>query len=678
MDSLRHNGIYTLRPPDPNNLTVRVRGKDIVLDRLQEEMAVAWVRKIGTPYVDDSVFKSNFSKDFSKQLGVSPPLRLDDAREIDLIQVTAFIEAERKRKATMTREEKKADLERRKAEREQLKERYGYAAVDGQRMELANYQTEPSGIFMGRGQHPLRGRWKQGASEKGITLNLDPGAVRPEGTWKKIVWAPDCMWIAKWIDKLTRKEKYIWLHDSTPIKQEREEAKFDKALRMEAKTEQIRSDIMEGLHSTDAKRREIAAACYLIDRLSLRVGDEKDPDEADTVGATTLRVEHLTLKKDSVVFDFLGKDSVPWHKELDLPPDIFEVFKELYERAAEKVESFKARASPKTSADPKKIALIFPDVRSTHVNKFLGEVDSDLTAKVFRTLHATVKIRDELDQSKVRRTDLEFAKRTAFKRANLEVARVMNHTKQAPKGWANTAQRYESRIRTAEQKLAVTRKQLSSMRVRLREAKKREDAARTMFEESVQRQKQIVEKNWQSVIAWRERRDKTKLTWDNARDRRRRTRTSRRKALTTKKERLDEAKMRIDNARGRLDKIEAGLVNTRARYEKSRDVLTKRVAALAALKGKSAERIDRVQRAVEAQKDRVKKAEVAKQRLEADYELANASRTWNLGTSLKSYVHPRVVHRWCQRVNLDWQSLYSRTLQRKFAWVELPSSSGEK
>jgi len=678
MDSLRHNGIYTLRPPDPNNLTVRVRGKDIVLDRLQEEMAVAWVRKIGTPYVDDSVFKSNFSKDFSKQLGVSPPLRLDDAREIDLIQVTAFIEAERKRKATMTREEKKADLERRKAEREQLKERYGYAAVDGQRMELANYQTEPSGIFMGRGQHPLRGRWKQGASERDITLNLDHGAARPEGNWKKIIWAPDCMWIAKWIDKLTRKEKYIWLHDSTPIKQEREEAKFDKALGMEEKTEPIRSHIMEGLHSTDAKRREIAAACYLIDRLSLRVGDEKDPDEADTVGATTLRVEHLTLKKDSVVFDFLGKDSVPWHKELDLPPDIFEVFKELYERAAEKVESFKARASPKTSADPKKIALIFPDVRSTHVNKFLGEVDSDLTAKVFRTLHATVKIRDELDQSKVRRTDLEFAKRTAFKRANLEVARVMNHTKQAPKGWANTAQRYESRIRTAEQKLAVTRKQLSSMRVRLREAKKREDAARTMFEESVQRQKQIVEKNWQSVIAWRERRDKTKLTWDNARDRRRRTRTSRRKALTTKKERLDEAKMRIDNARGRLDKIEAGLVNTRARYEKSRDVLTKRVAALAALKGKSAERIDRVQRAVEAQKDRVKKAEVAKQRLEADYELANASRTWNLGTSLKSYVHPRVVHRWCQRVDLDWRSLYSKTLQRKFAWVEMSSSSGQK
>ncbi|RDE17431.1 MAG: hypothetical protein C4K49_02835 [Candidatus Thorarchaeota archaeon] len=678
MDSLRHNGIYVLRPPDPHNLTIHVRGKDMILDGLQEEMAVAWVKKIGTPYVDDPVFKSNFSRDFSKQLGINPPLRLDDVGEIDLAEVTAFVEVQRKRKEIMTREEKKADLERRKAEREQLKEHYGYATVDSQKMELANYQTEPSGIFMGRGQHPLRGRWKQGASERDVTLNLDPSAVHPDGNWRKIMWVPDSMWIAKWIDRLTRKEKYIWLHDSTPIKQEREEAKFDKALRMEEKTDQISSYIMEGLHSLEAKRREIAAACYLIDRLSLRVGDEKDPDEADTVGATTLRVEHLTFKKESVVFDFLGKDSVPWHRELDLPPDIFEVFKELYERASEKVESFKARASTKTSADPKKIALIFPDVRSTHVNKFLSEVDSDLTAKVFRTLHATVKIRDELDQSKVRRTDQEFAKRAAFKSANLEVARVMNHTKQAPKGWASTAQRYESRIRAAEQKLAMTRKRLTSMRARLREVKKKEEAGRAKFEESVQRQKQIVDKNWQSVIAWRARRDKANLTWDNARDRRRRTRTSRRKGLTTKKERLDKAKVRIDNTRGRLDKIEASLVNARARYEKSRDALDKRVAAFAALKGTSAERIDRVQEAVRAQNDRVKKAEATKQRLETDYELANASRTWNLGTSLKSYVHPRVVHKWCQRVDLDWRSLYSKTLQRKFAWVEMSSLSGQK
>jgi Topoisomerase IB len=44
------------------------------------------------------------------------------------------------------------------------------------------------------------------------------------------------------------------------------------------------------------------------------VGDEKDPDEAHAVGATTLRKEHVTLTSDEIKFDFLGKDSVRWQE----------------------------------------------------------------------------------------------------------------------------------------------------------------------------------------------------------------------------------------------------------------------------------------------------------------------------------------------------------------------------
>ena len=39
----------------------------------------------------------------------------------------------------------------------------------------------------------------------------------------------------------------------------------------------------------------------------MRVGDEKDPDEADTVGATTLRKEHIKITTNTIEFDFLGK-----------------------------------------------------------------------------------------------------------------------------------------------------------------------------------------------------------------------------------------------------------------------------------------------------------------------------------------------------------------------------------
>ena len=52
--------------------------------------------------------------------------------------------------------------------------------------------------------------------------------------------------------------------------------------------------------------------------MALRVGDEKDTEgEADTVGATTLRVEHMKISGNKIEFDFLGKDSVRWKKTLE-------------------------------------------------------------------------------------------------------------------------------------------------------------------------------------------------------------------------------------------------------------------------------------------------------------------------------------------------------------------------
>jgi len=37
----------------------------------------------------------------------------------------------------------------------------------------------------------------------------------------------------------------------------------------------------------------------LIDRLALRVGNEKSEDEADTVGCCSLRVEHVKLEENN-------------------------------------------------------------------------------------------------------------------------------------------------------------------------------------------------------------------------------------------------------------------------------------------------------------------------------------------------------------------------------------------
>jgi DNA topoisomerase-1 len=592
--------------------------------------------------------------------------------EIDFSEVIDIVEEERERKENMTKEEKKAAREERKLIREELKEKYGYALVDGERMELGNYQTEPSGIFMGRGQHPLRGRWKQGAAQKDISLNIDPEAAEKlEGDWKELCWAPDTMWIAKWTDELTGKVKYIWLHDSTPIKQEREAAKFDKALKVERRIDEIREHIMEGLIDERPKRRMVAAACYLIDSLSLRVGDEKDPEEADTVGATTLRAEHLTFKGNTIVFDFLGKDSVPWHKEIQPDPQVYVVLKELYDKARERIESFKGRKRKKTKADPKKIAQIFPRVNSTHVNRFLSEVYPELTAKVFRTYHASTIMREELKKSKAKKVDPDFIKKAAFKRANLEVARVMNHTKQAPKGWNRSADRYRQRIKKAEVRVQKAKANLKDRRTRLKKLKKKETAAREKKQDLIKKKKQTLETYKDSVTSWREKRDKAKITWDNARASKSRTRTSRRKGKTTKKERLEDAQERIDRARERLDKNEASLVRARERYQKSKAALEKQQQAFTSWKENSAKRLASAEKSVRTAKERVKKAEDAKKKIEIDFALAKESRTWNLGTSLKSYIHPKVVYKWAQRVDYDWKKVYSKTLQRKFeGWID--------
>ena len=271
LTQLEHNGIIIAPGPPLTQLILTIRDRPVALSPKAEEMTLAWARKLGTPYVDDRVFARNFLSDFSTELGINPPLSRD---EVDFGPAIIIIEAERAAKAALTKEERKVAAAGRKVERERLKEIYGYATVNGERVALGNYMTEPSGIFMGRGKHPLRGRWKEGATARDVTLNISPGAPVPDGEWGEIVWQPESLWVARWKDKLSIKNKYVWLSDTAPIKQAREALKFDKAIELGHRLETVRTQLQQDLSNADDKRRMIATACYLIDALCLRVGDE--------------------------------------------------------------------------------------------------------------------------------------------------------------------------------------------------------------------------------------------------------------------------------------------------------------------------------------------------------------------------------------------------------------------
>jgi DNA topoisomerase-1 len=156
-----------------------------------------------------------------------------------------------------------------------------------------------------------------------------------------------------------------------------------------------------------------------------------------------------------------------------------------------------------------------------------------LTAKVFRTYHASKVVRDYLAKAEVRPDDPEFKKKYVATMANLEAAITCNHKRKLPKNWAESLRKKEERLK--------------ALKAKLREVRKKPSKARAKRVESL------------------------------------------------------------------LRKIEAAEIKIR---------------------------------------------------------IAKATRDYNLGTSLKSYIDPRIYVKWAKEVGHDWRKIYPKTLQRKFAWAE--------
>ena len=442
MKSLKHNGIF-VPPYDLKGFGVRIQGQSVKLTEKSEPMAMAWSRRVLSTTIPppDKVFTKNFMKEFLEQLKKENPSAgyldsfipnylscidnpsatqnngCEQVNEIDFSQVKSFIIDDKAKKEALTKEEKKKLAEERKVKRLEFKEKFGYAEVDGQKLEIANWTAEPSCLFAGRGDHPQRGKWKEGPSEQDIILNLPKDkdgnllVPRPQGNWKDIVWEPSKMYVAKWEDKLTDKIKYVWFSDTAFLKQNREKDKFQKAETLGKQIKQIEGHILKNLTDEDETRRKVATVSWLILVPNMRVGDEKDPDEADTVGAITLRNEHIKIVGDTLHFDFLGKDSVRWVKEYKAPPEVIK-----------NIEYFS-----KTSKE-----YLFEGIDSKHVSRFLSEKMPKLTAKVFRTWRCTKTVREELEKSGVTKEDPDYKKSFAAKIANFKVAEVANHKRKIP------------------------------------------------------------------------------------------------------------------------------------------------------------------------------------------------------------------------------------------------------
>jgi len=596
MKQLHHNGVLVPRRYEGTDLIVKVKVKKIKLTPEQGEMALAWAKKVGTPYVEDPVFAKNFHRDFSKKLGIKVK-----SGDVDYSEILSVLEKERAWKANLSREERKKLAAQRKANREANKERYGYTWVDGAQMEVANYVVEPSSIFIGRGKHPLRGCWKEGPREEDIDLNLSPDAPRPLGKWNAITWQPDSMWIARWQDKLTGKTKYVWFSDASILKQRKDIEKLNKARELRRNLEQVRSHIHENLDADDLRRRKTATICFLIDKLKIRVGDEKDPDEADTVGASTLRPEHIRSNGDgTVTISFLGKDSVPHVFRVELPHNITRNLKEF----AAKAES-----------------TLFDGVGSKHVSEFLDEVMTGLSAKVFRTCYASEAVETKLERAPVKPEDSEYMKKYIATMANLEAAKVCNHRRTIPKTWKSSLEKKKDRLKALRDRANVAHGKLRQ------KAKEQEERYRERLERQEER-------------------------------------------LKTMKKKLDAYRRQLAERKQQGKPVIA--LNRRISLQRKAVAGQKRQFKM--LKIKHAERMKKSEQRLESRRLR-DKAAIGKLKLRIDAQKETCD--YNLVTSLKSYIDPRIYCDWGKQVNYDWKQYYPKALQKKFSWVENDRASPE-
>jgi DNA topoisomerase I len=476
--TLEHRGVAFPPEYQSRGIGIVIRGERFILNRDQEELIYAWAKKKNTHYIQDPIFQSNFlidlrallpekfrSIDFIKDIDFSEAFRLVDHEN-------TIKEAEIQRIKNLPKDEKRKISLQKKEERERLKAIYGKAIVDDVEVEIANWLVEPPGLFMGRGQHPLRGKWKPRVRAQDVILNLGENAPVPEGAWKDIVHDHSSTWLATWIEKITSKRKYVWLHDSAILRQSNDKEKYDKAKKLEKYIGKVQKQIIRiMLNSNNINQKKVATVCYLIFKLAMRVGDEKDPDEADTVGASTLRVEHIKFPekngKQLIEFNFLGKDSVPWQKTLEVNS---QDTRGLY-------NNLKLFMNGKEHNSP-----IFDRITSSKVNIFLRSIDPKnvpgLTAKVFRTYIATKTVKEELSDPKIRidKNSSEIEKIYVMKMANLKAAITCNHKKGIdPKNPASrkALEKFEEALRNKQESIKRIRSDIAAKKWKTEIQKKR-------------------------------------------------------------------------------------------------------------------------------------------------------------------------------------------------------------
>lgn len=420
--------------PLPHNVKFRYDGKEVRLSEEAEEVAGFYARMLDHDYTTKSIFNDNFFKDWRKVMSSEETKLIKDLSKCDFKEMHAYFLSVSEKNRNRSKEEKAAL----KTKNEEIQKEYGFCVIDGHKEKIGNFRIEPPGLFRGRGEHPKMGMLKRRVMPEDVMINCSSDSKIPKPPhghkWKEVKHDNTVTWLASWTENVQGQGKYVMLNPSSKLKGEKDWQKYETARKLHKCIDKIRENYRSDWKAKEMRVRQRAVALYFIDRLALRAGNEKDDEQADTVGCCSLRVEHIQLHKEKdgkefvVVFDFLGKDSIRYYNEVPVEKRVFKNLELFVE-------------NKKDSDD------LFDRLNTQTLNDHLKELMPGLTAKVFRTYNASITLQRQLDELTDGDTTIP-EKILAYNRANRAVAILCNHQRAVPKGHGKSMEALKEKIQT--------------------------------------------------------------------------------------------------------------------------------------------------------------------------------------------------------------------------------------
>ena len=308
---LEHQGplFAPLYDPLPDNVRFYYDGKAMRLSEPTEEVATFYGKMLDHDYTTKEAFNKNFFKDWRRVMTEKEKEKIRDLSKCDFQEINVYFKKVSEDRKNRSKEEKKAE----KAKNDELTEHYGFCEIDGHKEKIGNFRIEPPGLFRGRGEHPKQGMLKRRVMPEDVIINCSKDSEYPKAPeghkWKEVRHDNTVTWLASWTENIQNSIKYVMLNPSSKLKGEKDMQKYEKARNLKSRIDKIRADYVTDFKSKEMRIRQRAVALYFIDKLALRAGNEKDEDQADTVGCCSLRVEHISLHpekngKKQFIFNF--------------------------------------------------------------------------------------------------------------------------------------------------------------------------------------------------------------------------------------------------------------------------------------------------------------------------------------------------------------------------------------